>query len=157
MMKKFLLQIFLLSVFDLGTLLVLTSAPGLYISLWVLVWLIFRIRGKDLFLEGLLFSSLAYNMGGEPEISLPALALWYIPIVIFLFYIRKKEKEKFTPLLCLAVPLWMGFACVVTACAGWTTDCLYDGNAILGVMVLFLTICRTVFAGVMNLIRGDKI
>ncbi len=143
----------LLSVFEFVSLFLLTSALPIYILLWGLVLIFFRIQGKDLFLEGLLFSSLAYNMGGELEISLPAIALWYIPLGIFLFCVRKKEKEKITPLLCLVAPAWMGIACVVTVCAGWTTDCLYDGNVILGGMFLFMTICRTIFAGVMNWIR----
>ena len=144
----------LLSVFDFVSLFLLTPALPIYVLLWVLVLVFFRIQGKDLFLEGLLFSSLAYNMGGEPEISLPAVALWYIPLGIFLFCVRKKEKEKITPLLCLVVPSWMGIACVVTVRAGWTTDCLYDGNIILGGMFLFITICRAIFAGMMNWIQG---
>lgn len=149
-MKQFLLQIFLLSVFDFVSMFLLSSALPIYVLLWVIVWAIFRVQGKELFLEGLLVSGLAYIFTSEPYGNLPALALWYIPIGIFLYCFRKEDKENFIHLLCLVTPFWMGIACAVTGWAGWTTDCVNGANAILGVTILFLTICRAILAGVIN-------
>ncbi|MDE6088584.1 MAG: hypothetical protein K2G25_09385, partial [Oscillospiraceae bacterium] len=120
-MKKFLLQMILLSVFDFVSLFLLSSALQIYILLWVIVWMILRVQGKELFLVGLLVSGLVYILASEPYGNLPSLVLFYIPIGIFLYCVRKEEKENFIHLLCFVVPSWMGIACVVTACAGWTT------------------------------------
>ncbi|MDE6729181.1 MAG: hypothetical protein K2J71_00185 [Oscillospiraceae bacterium] len=149
-MKKFLLQIILLSVLDFGTFGLIGEAPLIYVLLWLLVWVVFRVRGSDLFVQGLLLSGLIYILVSEPYGNLPSLALWYIPLVVFLFFVRKQEKEDFCPLFCLVAPFWMGIACAVTACAGWTTDCLNGANVTLGMCFLLITLCQAVCAGFLN-------
>ncbi|MDE7121010.1 MAG: hypothetical protein K2O42_02490 [Oscillospiraceae bacterium] len=126
------------------------EAPLIYVLLWFLVWVTFRVRGSDLFVQGLLLSGLIYILVSEPYGNLPALALWYIPIGIFLYCVQKQEKEDFCPLLCLVAPSWMGIACAVTGYAGWTTDCLNGANATLGMCFLLITLCQAVCAGLLN-------
>ncbi|MDE5768442.1 MAG: hypothetical protein K2H82_03575 [Oscillospiraceae bacterium] len=149
-MKKFILQMILLSVFDFVSLFLLTSALQIYVLLWLIVWTILWVQGKELFLVGLLATGLIYILGSRPYGNLPALALWYIPIGIFLYCVRKEEKENFIHLLCFVVPSWMGIACAVTACAGWTMDCLNGANAVLGMWFLLITLCQAVCAGLLN-------
>lgn len=140
----------LLSIFDFVSLFLLTSALQIYVLLWVIVWMILRVQGKELLLVGFLVSGPVYILASEPYGNLPSLALWYIPIGIFLYCVRKEEKENFIYLLCFVVPSWMGIACAVTAWAGWTTDCLNGANAILGMWFLLITLCQVVCAGLLN-------